>query len=71
MDELEQIELDIKEHKKSLVENIIKVGKRQLGVGATLKQICNYVAPQFGLSPADVMRMALQVRGSDNEFRND
>lgn len=36
---------------------MIEIGIRQIGEQATLKQIANHVAPQFGISPKDAIKM--------------
>ena len=53
--EIKQIELEILQFKIELAESIIKIGRLQLGIQATLKQICNHVAPQLSLNPKDCL----------------
>lgn len=60
--EIKQIELEILELKSNLAESIIRVGRLQLGIQATLKQICNHVAPQFGLNPRECLDLIFFVK---------
>lgn len=60
--EIKQIELEVLQLKTELAESIIRVGRLQLGIQATLKQICNHVAPQFGLRPKDCLDLMLFVK---------
>jgi hypothetical protein len=47
--------------KREIARGIIGIGKLQLGPNASLKQICNHVAPQFNLKSIDCMSLILRL----------
>jgi len=66
MKNTEKLTTEIKALKRELAENVIKFGKASLGEDATLNQIFNYAAPQFGLEPEDFRELIFHVSGEPN-----
>lgn len=59
---LDVIETEINLLKQQTAQNIIEIGKKELGAQATLKQICNHVGPQFGISTKDCLELIMHVK---------
>ena len=59
---LPQIEAEINILKTQAAQNVIEIGKAELGKSATLRQICNYVAPQIGVSSKDCFSLVTNLR---------
>jgi len=48
--------------KNQTAQNIIEIGKKQLGNKATLKQISNYTAPMFNLDAETCFNLITNLR---------
>lgn len=62
---IEAITSEIVLLKQQLAQQLITYGKAQLGSGSTLRQIANYVGPQFQLSTDEAMELLVRVVGGD------
>lgn len=57
-----QLEAEILAFSKELRQNILKIGRLQLGEKATIREICNHIGPQFGLSPKQCLDIMMHVK---------
>ena len=63
--EIAKLETEIVMLKTQTAQNIIEIGRSQLGEKATLKQICNYIAPQIGIDANACMQLIIHTKGCD------
>lgn len=61
--DLNVITAEISSYKQVAGQAILEIGKRELGNGATIKQIANHVAPQLGIASKEAIWLMLSVEG--------
>ncbi len=63
----EQIDSSIEDNRILFYDTAIKYGKAAIGEQATLAQIANYVAPQFGFTSNETLNLFMSARRIRNE----
>ena len=59
---LPQLAAEINELVSETQQNIIKMGRLQIGPSASLKEISRIVGPQLGMKPEECMDLLFHVR---------
>ena len=59
---IDQLTSEIVLLKHQTAQNIIEIGKKELGEKATLKQICNHVSPQIGITSKECRGLLMHIK---------